>query len=114
MERDINPLINLVYVDDKDNSVVLKTNISDIDFAPIEITCVSIDNLIKQSLISIPSSKCYTDEHIYDKLLNSPYYKAQQQNYPDTTDGFKFSHNKQFIEKTNLGNTFYKTCVVDL
>lgn len=121
MERDANPLIDLVYekCDNPDfpiptASVTITTNISDIDIAPVESICLSIDNLIKQSLISIPDDRAYTDEHIYDKILTSQYYINQQKIYPDKPDGFKFSYKKHIIEKTNLGKNFYKICTVDL
>lgn len=121
MERDANPLIDLVYekVNNPDfyipvASNTIATNIYDIDIAPIEIISISIDNLVKQSLITIPVDKFYTNEYLYDKLITSQYYITQQKMHPERSDGFKFSHKKHLIEKTNLGKAFYNTCVVNL
>ena len=122
MERKANPLIDLVYEKTKESTFrlhipiatkTIATNISDIDIAPTEFICLSIDNLVKQSLISIPTDKSYTDVHLYDNILSSEFYLEQQQKYPDRTDGFKFSHTKKMITTTNLGVAFYNICVVD-
>ncbi len=119
MERDANPLIDLVYekIEGKNFSIpiasqTISTNISDIDVSSIEIICVSLDNLIKQSLIAIPEDRSYTNIHLYDKLLSSEYYITEQQKWPDSPDGFKFSHKKKMIIKTNLGFSFYNICAI--
>lgn len=119
MERQSNPIIDLVYEKHESGHIfpvasrILATNISDIDIAPPEIVCVSIDNLIKQCLIAINGDNSYTDIHIYDNILNSSFYINQQQIYPDTPDGFKFSHQKRMLNKTNLGISFYNICIAD-
>lgn len=119
MERNANPLIDLVYekIEGENFSIpiasqTISTNISDIDVSSIEIICVSLDNLIKQNLIAIPEDRAYTDIHLYDKLLSSEYYITEQQKWPDSPDGFKFSHKKKMINKTNLGFSFYNICVI--
>ena len=121
MERASNPLINLVYEKKEDDDFPIPTefeiiakNISDIDVAPMEFICLSIDNLVKQNLISIPVDACCSEDNIYDKLLKSQYYVLQSKSHPNKPDGFVFSHQKRMIEKTNLGMSFYKTCVNDL
>ncbi len=121
MERKANPLINLIYgkCENPDIPIVtssrtIATNISDIDIAPTEAISLSIDNLVRQSLISIPENLSYEDEHIYDKILNSAFYKAQQEKYPEDSEGYTFSNQKLIIEKTNLGIAFYKICIMDL
>lgn len=121
MQRESNPLINLVYekVEDPDFPIptefeIIAKNISDIDVAPIEFVSLSIDNLVKQNLISIPSDSAYSKDNIYDKLLKSQYYLSQSKSHPNKPDGFVFSHQKRMIEKTNLGMSFYKICVKDL
>lgn len=121
MERDANPLIDLVYqkfdnpnIPFPSSSITITTNISDIDIAPVESICVSIDNLIKQGLISIPDDSSYTDKHLYDKLITSQYYMDQKRKHPDKPDGFKFSYVPHLIEETNLGKSFYNVCAIDL
>lgn len=113
MERTANPLIDLIYENDKYESYIISTNISDINVSSEEIVSISIDNLIRQSLISIPDDSFYTNEHAYDSIINSEYYKAQQIAHPNTLDGFRFAPQKRIINKTNLGAAFYKICVLD-
>lgn len=114
MERKANPIIDLIYKNEQESTITLNTNICDIDVSSIDLVCVSIDNLVKQSLISIPEDSYYTNEHIYDKLITSQYYITQQRQHPDTSDGYKFTHKKRMITKTNLGESFYKICVIEL
>lgn len=120
MERQANPIIDLVYTKHEPGNIfpsatrTLLTNITDIDIASYEIICVSIDNLIRQSLISINGDNSYMDIRIYDNILNSQFYQNQQQKYPDTPDGFKLIPQKRMLNKTNLGFSFYKICIADL
>lgn len=116
MERMPNPLIDLIYKNDEGHSVTLKTNIIDVDnkITTVEHASVSIDNLIKQNLIFVPEDSHYSNEHSYDRLIKSEYYLSQEQLYPPTKDGFKFTHKKRMIETTNIGSSFYEICVKDL
>lgn len=116
MERMPNPLIDLIYKNAKGHSITLETNIIDIDnkITTIEHASVAIDNLIKQNLIFVPEDSHYLNEHSYDKLIKSEYYLTQEQLYPSTKNGFKFTHKKRMIEKTNIGSSFYEICVKDL
>ena len=119
MERTANPIIDLVYNKYKSDihiAIERRTiieNVTDISVAPVETVCITIDNLIKQGLISIPKGDAYTNTTLYDNILKSQFYIIKQQSCPITPDGFVFSHNKKVIVKTHLGNSFYKTCVVD-
>lgn len=120
MQRETNPLIDLVYEKRESDFPIpsamrtIATNISDIDVAPIETVCVSIDNLVKHNLICVPTDSAYTENSNYDKILKSQYYMLQYKSNPDTSDGFKFSYQKKMIKKTNLGIAFYEVCVKDL
>lgn len=120
MERDANPIIDLVYNKyESDIPIAIESqtiieNVTDINIAPVETVGISIDNLVKQGLISIPRGKAYVDSTLYNNILKTPFYIAQQQSCPDTSDGFKFSHNNKMINKTHLGNLFYKICVTNL
>ncbi len=120
MERDVNPIIDLLYAKIEDPKFPIPSvsrniaiNISDIDIASIESISVSIDNLTRLGLIFIPADKSYTNKRFYNKILSSPYYIEQQQLHPDTSDGFTFYAEQKMIEKNNLGNAFYTTCVID-
>lgn len=119
MQRESNPIIDLVYNKyESDFPIVVESrtileNVTDMNIASVETICISIENLIKQRLISIPEDKFYTDDTIYDNILKSQFYIIKQQSCPITPDGFVFSHNKKVIVKTHLGNSFYKTCVID-
>lgn len=114
MKKEVNPLVNLIYENDEGAFRTIVSNISDIDVTSTENVCISIDNLIKQCIISVPNDGFYTTESVYEKIFHSNYYLQKQNSCPTTPDGFKFSHQKKMIAKTNLGRTFYKVCVMDL
>ncbi len=121
MERKFNPLIDLVFEEQKPghlfplSSIALDTNVSDINIAPTKIISVSIDNLIKQGLISIPNGISYADKKIYDNILNSQFYLEMQQYYHSVIpDGYTFTHTKKRINITNLGVSFHNICMVSL
>ena len=111
MERSGNPLISLIYENEQKNNLSLNMNIININITSIESINVSIDNLIKQSLITIPDGRYYIQDNLYDQLLSSNQYKIAQQKYSSPPNGFKLTYKKGLIEKTNLGKVFYKTCV---
>lgn len=119
MERPTNPIIDLVYnryesdIPIAVESQTIITNVTDISIASVKTVCISIDNLVKQGLISV-SKNTYTDTTLYDNILKSDFYITKQQSCPDTPDGFKFSHNKKMIIKNHLGNSFYDICISDL
>lgn len=111
MERGGNPLISLIYENEEKDNLTINMNITDINIASIESINISIDNLIKQSLITIPSGRYYIEENLYDQLLSSTQYKIAQQKFSSPPNGFKLTYKKGLIEKTSLGNAFYDTCV---
>lgn len=112
MEREVNPLIDLIYKNEIGATSTIIRRISDINISKTEIVCVSIDNLNRQGLLSIPEDLFYEEEHFYNSLIHSKYYQMMRNKYPDRPDGFKFTHDKRMIEKTNLGKSFYEICVV--
>ncbi len=114
MERQINPLIDLIY--EKKYGIgytTLKNNITDINVAPIDTVSLSIDNLVRQKLIYIPGDKHYLHKTAYKKILKSKYYTKQKEHYTcdNVSNRLKFSYKKRIIEKTSLGKLFYKICV---
>ena len=113
MEREVNPCANLRYVKEGGSYRELMTNVTDFQIAPQQLISVSIDNLSKQNLIYIPSDGHYTLESVYDPIIKSDFYRNQERMYPPSSDGFYFSIYKKMIEKTNLGISFYKICIVE-
>lgn len=121
MERPYNPIIDVVYefLYEKEGikPIIVETlfaNLSDIDIAPMDIVSISIDNLIKQGLISIPLKKGFAVAiNTYDDILNSQFYLDQQKTCSTASD-FRISHIKKMIDKTHLGKSFYNICVTDL
>lgn len=113
MQRDTNAIINLIYENDDGDFRYITSNVTDITISSTEIVSVSIDNLVKQGIISI-ATDTYIDDHAYDKIISSNFYKLKQMSCPITPDGFKFSYQKRIINKTNIGILFYKVCVAEL
>ncbi len=112
MEREENPILDLCYGNDMmTESLLLVSNITDINITSGKIISVSIDNLVKQGIISIPFDEYYDDEHYYDKILNSQFYLDNYKSYPKNKDGLKLMPDFKMIRKTNLGLTFYDICV---
>lgn len=116
MQREDNPLIDLVYKRDKDfltEQTIIMSNLSDIDIASPQLVSLSIDNLAKQNLISIVKTSFCADNALYDKIMNSEFAKKQSVMHPDKPDGFKFSYNRHTLEVTNIGKAFYDICMTD-
>ena len=88
--------------------------VTDINIAPQELIGVSIDNLTKQNLLSVPDDGFYSDEKVYDSILQTEFYEKQKYLNRRTVDGFEFTYTKKMINKTNLGRLFYKVCVAEL
>lgn len=114
MEREENPIINLCYENDMMESILLVSNITDIDITSGEIISVSIDNLVKQGIISIPNDEYYQEEWRYNKILRSQFYLDKYKSYPESKDDFKLMPDFGIIRNTNLGLAFYNTCVKEL
>lgn len=114
MKRKANPLIDLIIKSYKKSSFIVATNVSEFNDLYLNMACMTIDNLAKFGLISIPPERYYSDENLYKKILNSNYYKTQKINYSSFPNGYQFCHKKKMIIKTNLGIIFYNTCVINL
>lgn len=114
MGRAVNPMINLVMKNEKGNFITIVTNVTDINIASQELIGVSIDNLTKQNLLSVPDDGFYSDEKVYDSILQTEFYEKQKNLNRRTVDGFEFTYTKKMINKTNLGRLFYKVCVAEL
>ena len=108
MGRAVNPMINLIMKNEKGTFRTIVTNVTDINIAPQELIGVSIDNLTKQNLLSVPDDGFYSDEKVYDSILQTEFYEKQKYLNRRTVDGFEFTYTKKMINKTNLGRLFYK------
>lgn len=113
MEREVNPCINLRYENPQGTYNSIMTNVTDFHFASQALISISIDNLQKQNLIHIPYDAHYSNEYLYDAIIQSDFYKEQEACHPERPDGFKFTHEKKMISKTNLGQSFYEACILD-
>ena len=111
MEREVNPMLNLVMKNSEGHYITLMTNVTDITLASENLISVSIDNLARMKLIEIPGDGFYTDEKLYDSIFQTDYYIEQSKKHPKTLDGFEFNHTKKMIVETNLGKLFYEICV---
>ena len=114
MGRAVNPMINLIMKNEKGTFRTIVTNVTDINIAPQELIGVSIDNLTKQNLLSVPDDGFYSDEKVYDSILQTEFYEKQKYLNRRTVDGFEFTYTKKMINNTNLGRLFYKVCVAEL
>ena len=114
MGRAVNPMINLIMKNEKGAFRTIVTNVTDINIASQELIGVSIDNLTKQNLLSVPDDGFYSDEKVYDSILQTEFYEKQKNLNRRTVDGFEFTYTKKMIDKTNLGRLFYKVCVAEI
>lgn len=114
MGRAVNPMVNLIMKNEKGTFRTIVTNVTDINIASQELIGVSIDNLTKQNLLSVPDDGFYSDEKVYDSILRTEFYEKQKNLNRRTVDGFEFTYTKKMINKTNLGRLFYKVCVAEL
>lgn len=114
MERASMPMVNIISEDRNKLYIPLYNNITDITIASIHEVSISVDNLERLKLISIPYDGYYSEESIYNGILNSQNFLLIKQSYKPHKDGYSFGYNKKQIEKTDLGKSFYLTCVVDL
>ena len=114
MGREVNPMINLIMKNEKGKYITIITNVTDINIVSQELIGVSIDNLTKQNLLSVPDDGFYSNEKVYDSILQTEFYNNQKNINRRTVDGFEFTYTKKMINKTNLGKLFYKVCVAEL
>ena len=99
---------------EKGKYITIITNVTDINIVSQELIGVSIDNLTKQNLLSVPDDGFYSNEKVYDSILQTEFYNNQKNINRRTVDGFEFTYTKKMINKTNLGKLFYKVCVAEL
>ena len=74
MEREVNPMLNLIMKNSEGHYITLMTNVTDITLASENLISVSIDNLARMKLIEIPGDGFYTDEKLYDSIFQTDYY----------------------------------------
>lgn len=108
MNNDINPCVDVEYGTSSDGYIFKRRNITNYKYASILQTEVSIDNLQRLNLISMPPHTFYLEDSVYDEIMEilkfitfhpkeiKPYIRKKQ------------------IEKTDYGLSFYDICVKDL
>lgn len=113
MERDYNPLIDIIKRNANGDFSIISTNVSDMPITPVEKVSMSINNLVRQGLISIPAGNFYSDDACYQKILSSKYYHDLEEEISRNSNGFTLSYKKHLILKTSLGQAFYQMCICD-
>lgn len=107
MGRKENPIVHLnLKSPNSKGSIPVLRNYTGIDVADIKSVGMSIDSLCKQGLISIPIYGAYTNDVVYDKILNTEYYKELKKVNGDLVNVVKLH-----INKTEYGNDFFDICV---
>ena len=113
MNRPANPCVHLVYEDSNGIYTRIMQNVTDLSISTPELISVSIDNLHRLKLIYIPEDGFYTEDYLYDPIIKSSFYQTQKRLHPETSDGFKFSHQKKIIYTTPFGELFHQICILD-
>ena len=113
MEREINPCVNLVYENSNGNFIRIMQNLTDLTLSDPELISVSIENLKRMNLIYVPEDGFYIKESVYNPIIQGNFYITQKTLHPQTKDGFKFTHQKKQIVKTDFGKSFYEMCVLE-
>lgn len=114
MEREANPMINLMMKNSEGQYRIFMTNVIDIGLASPQLISVSIDNLARMKLIHIPEDGYYVDDTLYEAVFQTEFYQEQKRKHQKTADGYEFSYTKQMIDRTNLGRAFYKVCIEEI
>lgn len=78
MEREANPMINLIMKNADEEYRTIITNITDLDIDKIDLVSVSIDNLLRLKLIQVPEDSFYTDERVYESIVQTDFYSTQK------------------------------------
>ena len=95
------------------NHRVLINYVTAISFSTLDEVACSIDNLIRNSLVSV-SGDAYINNEIYEEIDNNPEYIHLKDTYEKLiaeSGNYIFYSEKKAIKYTNLGKRFYYTCV---
>lgn len=106
-----NPIIDLVLNEkNKGGSIQLINNITNISISTTESLSVSINNLERLKLISIPYAAYYTDNNLYTPFYEHDIYKQYKEMYSES-DSYELDITKKIISITDMGKSFHKICV---
>ncbi|WP_195245092.1 Abi-alpha family protein [Clostridium celatum] len=106
-----NPIIDLKRKEKNNSgSIALVNNICNINIATVESLSVSIDNLERLKLISIPYGTYYVDDDLYAPFYDHEIYKQYKEMYGQT-DSYELDITKKLIFITDMGKSFHKICV---
>lgn len=106
-----NPIIDLERKEKNDGgSITLVNNIININLSTVESLSVSIDNLERLKLISIPYGTYYTNDNLYAPFYEHEIYKQYKELY-SKSDVYELDITKKIISITDMGKSFHKICV---
>lgn len=106
-----NPIIDLERKDNNNSgTITLVNNITNINIATVESISVSIDNLERLKLISIPYGTYYTNDNLYTPFYEHEVYKKYKKIY-EQSNSYELDITKKIISITDMGKSFHKICV---
>lgn len=109
----VNPIIDLKRKEkNKIGSIDLVNNIMNIDIAPHEFISLSINNLERLNLISIPNDTYYTDDNLYKPFYEHELYKKHHK-FSISSGSYELIVIKKIISITDIGKAFYNICIND-
>ncbi len=114
MQQSFTPAVDLILENKERDFQTLKRSVTAIDMKKVDLVCVSIENLQRQGLISIPNGEYLSNDEAYNLILNSEYFLGEKKKYQTVDNGFEFTYKKKMVNKTNLGELFFDVCVKEI
>lgn len=111
-ELDHCPLIDVyLRVGINPESKTFTENYNQIDLLTEDIRDISIINLVRLGLLTIPASTQCADETLYESLIKK--YESENDPNFDYLIPYHFSYQKKCLMPTAFGDLFYKICIED-
>lgn len=108
-----NPIIDLKRKEKGSiGSIDLVNNIMNIDIASHEFIALSINNLERLNLISIPDDVQYANDNLYKPFYDHPIYKKHLK-LCKSIGSYELIIIKKSISITDIGKSFYNICIND-
>lgn len=114
MSSETRPIIDLrKYISSGDFSIV-QYHCSWIQDIPIKQCSTSIDSLLRLGLIDIPLEECYSDQEIYNNVIQNPLFKKlEEQSNLSLSSDEHLAYEHLYIKISDLSILFYNVCVLD-
>lgn len=111
--RNIDSLQNFKLYSATDGKLLLISNVTEIDgfSEPLEDISVSISNLARLGLLSIPEETLYTQDVLYEKIDRSPRVIERMRSFDHNGETAFLTRKAAFF--TSLGQAFLNICVND-